>query len=156
MEANPVTTLAMISCTKKKYGNPCKASEMYSASHLFKKAYAYCTKKHDQVVILSAKYGLLLPEEVIKPYDETLRKMTNQEVKQWSENVFKAMQEKLDLNKNQIVFFYAGKLYRKYLTLKLEAIGIDCKTPLQNLGIGKQLKWYNEQLDSPLFKAGSC
>lgn len=33
---------------------------MYSASDLFRKAYAYCTKKYDNVAILSAKYGFFL------------------------------------------------------------------------------------------------
>lgn len=48
---------------------------MYSASDLFSKAYAYCTKKYGVVAILSAKYGLLFPNDTIEPYDETLNRM---------------------------------------------------------------------------------
>jgi cytoplasmic iron level regulating protein YaaA (DUF328/UPF0246 family) len=65
-------TLGLVSCTKRKKNAKCKAYEMYSASDLFSKAYAYCQKKYKQVAILSAKYGLLLPNEPIEPYDMTL------------------------------------------------------------------------------------
>jgi len=61
METTDVRALGLISCTKRKKDFPCKASEMYSASDLFRKAYAYCYKNYDNVAILSAKYGLLYP-----------------------------------------------------------------------------------------------
>jgi len=56
-------TLGLISCTKSKRNYSCPAKEMYSASELFRKAYDNCIKNYDHVAILSAKYGLLLPDE---------------------------------------------------------------------------------------------
>ena len=140
-------TLGLVSCTKRKQEYPCKASEMYQPSHLFKKAYAYCKKTYDQVAILSAKYGLLLPDDEIEPYDLTLNNMRSKEVKEWSDMVFEQMQNRLNLNKNDQVFFHAGKKYRKYLIPKLEQLNIECKVPLRNLGIGKQLGWYNKKVE---------
>lgn len=139
-------TLGLISCTKKKQSHPCKASEMYSLSDLFSKTFAYCSKNYDQVVILSAKYGLLFPDDMVEPYDLTLKKMSSAEVKDWAEMVFKQMQKRLNLDDVSTVFFHAGSRYREKLIPKLQALGINCKAPLGNLGIGKQLKWYNTHL----------
>jgi len=115
---------------------------MYSASDLFRKAYKYCTKKYDCIAILSAKYGLLLPDDIIDPYNVTLNNMSSCEVKDWSERVFKQMNSRFDLKIIDRVFFHAGKKYRKHLIPKLESSEIECNAPLGNLRIGKQKAWY--------------
>jgi cytoplasmic iron level regulating protein YaaA (DUF328/UPF0246 family) len=137
-------TLGLISCTKKKQNYPCKASEMYSASDLFRKAYKYCTKKYDDVAILSAKYGILYPAEEIEPYNLTLKNMSVDQVKKWSEEVFQQFLIKVDLRDLGKVYFHAGKRYREYLIPMLEKMDIECEVPLKNLGIGKQKAWYKE------------
>jgi len=68
-----VKSLGLVSCASSKQDYPCKASEMYSASDFFRKAYSYATKNYDFVAILSAKYGLLFPDDKIEPYDLTLK-----------------------------------------------------------------------------------
>jgi len=135
-------TLGLISCTKKKRTYPCKASEMYSVSDLFSKAYAYCIKKYDQVAILSAKYGLLLRGDETEPYDITLNKMSVEERKAWSEEVLEQIKTKLNLADYEKVFFHAGKNYIEFLIPKLEKIGLKTGVPMGNLPIGKQLAWY--------------
>lgn len=136
-------TLGLISCTKKKQNYGCKASEMYSASDLFNKAYDYCTKKYDAVAILSAKYGLLLPNDEIEPYDLSLKYMSSEEREAWAERVFKQMKSRLNLEVGK-VYFHAGENYREHLILKLEEIRISCEAPLKNLVFGKQKAWYKE------------
>lgn len=135
-------SLGLISCTKKKQNYPCKASEMYSASDLFRKAYGYAVKKYDFVVILSAKYGLLFQNDRIEPYNLTLNDMSSDEAKKWAERVFEQMNNRLQLRDFDKAFFHAGKRYRQCLIPKLESIGIHCEVPLGNLGIGKQKAWY--------------
>jgi methionyl-tRNA formyltransferase len=71
-------TLGLVSCAKSKRSYPCTAKEMYQPSDLFRKAYGYAVKRYDLVAILSAKYGLLLPDEVIEPYDLTLNMMSDE------------------------------------------------------------------------------
>ena len=141
-------SLGLISCTKSKQSYPCKASEMYSASDLFRKAYAYTVKKYDFVAILSAKYGLLFLDDEIEPYNLTLNNMTSDEVREWSERVFRQMNSRLDLRDFGKAFFHTGKKYRQNLILKLEELGVKCEVPLKNLGIGKQLAWYKEHICS--------
>jgi len=146
METTDLKTLGLLSCTKRKKDYPCKASEMYSASDLFRKAYAYCTKKYDNVAILSAKYGLLLPDEEFEPYNVTLNNMSIDQVKKWSDQVFEQFLVKIELNGLGKVYFHAGKRYRQYLIPILEKMNIKCEEPLQNLGIGRQLAWYKIHL----------
>lgn len=117
---------------------------MYSASDLFRKAYSYATKNYDFVAILSAKYGLLFPDDKIEPYDLTLNDMKSRQRKEWTERVFNQMQSRLRLIGFDNVFFHAGKKYREYLIPKLENMNIHCEIPLKNLGIGKQKAWYKE------------
>ena len=138
-------TLGLISCTKKKLDHRCKAFEMYSASNLFRKAYAYCTKKYDSVAILSAKYHLLYPWEEIEPYNVTLKDMNVDQVKKWSDSVFQEFLIKFSLNDIDAVYFHAGKRYREYLIPMLEKMNLKCEVPLKNLGIGRQLEWYCER-----------
>jgi len=80
--------LGLISCTKAKQAYRCKAREMYLASDLFRKAYKYCSGNYNRVAILSAKYGLLLPDDIIDPYNLTFNEMSSEELKVWSEKVF--------------------------------------------------------------------
>lgn len=135
-------SLCLISCTRRKRNHPCKAFEMYSASALFRKAYAYCIKKYDDVAILSAKYGFLLPEDEIEPYNKTLNDMSVEERKAWSEKAFKQMQTRLNIEDYDKLFFHAGRKYREYLIPKMERAGLRCEVPLGNMPIGKQLAWY--------------
>lgn len=136
----------LISCTKSKQDYPCKASEMYQASDLFRKAYSYAIKNYDFVAILSAKYGLLFPDDKIAPYDLTLNDMNSQQRKKWAERVFNQMKSRLRLKDLDKAFFHAGKKYREHLVPKLENIGVRCEIPLRHLGIGKQKAWYNAHL----------
>ena len=137
-------SLGLISCTKSKQNYPCKASEMYQASDLFRKAYSYATGNYDFVAILSAKYGLLFPDDKIEPYDLTLNNMNASERKDWTEKVFNQMISRLKLEDFAKVFFHAGRKYREHLIPKLKNIGIHCEVPLEHLGIGEQMAWYKE------------
>ena len=134
----------LISCTKSKRSHPCRASEMYSVSPLFRKAYSYALNRYDLIGILSAKYGFLAPDYTIEPYDLTLKNMNRSKRLEWSSRVFQQMNEELDLERINAVFFHAGKEYREFLIPKIEAMGIRCYVPLKGLSFGRQLAWYNQ------------
>jgi len=134
--------IALISCTKLKQSYSCQAQEMYLPSQLFKKASHYIKKQnYDKWFILSAKYGLLNPNNIIKPYDLTLNNMKSEEVKKWSEKVF----NQLVICNIDEIDFYTGEKYRKYLIPLLEEKNIICNIPLKELGIGRQLQYYKRR-----------
>jgi len=134
--------LGLVSCTKSKKSYSCRASEMYSVSALFRKAYSYAIKRYNLIGILSAKYGFLTADAIIEPYELTLKNMNRRERLEWRNRVFQQMREKLDLEKIKAVFFHAGKEYREFLIPKIEAAEIKCYVPLKSLSFGRQLAWY--------------
>lgn len=95
---------------------------------------------YDNWFILSAKYGLLRQQDVIKPYDLTLNTMKVIERKEWSKLVLKQI-ENLQMNIFH-VDFYAGAKYREYLIPTLDEKGIICNVPLRGKAIGEQLSYY--------------
>ena len=139
-------SLGLVSCAKKKRDHRCKASQLCSPSTLFKMAFEYGSKSYDAVAILSGKYGLLLPDEEIEPYDRFLNDLSVEQVKEWSNIVFDQMKKKLNLHDFDRIYFHAGKRYRQFLIPMLEKMDIKCEVPLENLTIGKQLAWYNAHL----------
>jgi hypothetical protein len=135
--------IALISCTKLKQDYICQAQKMYLPSALFRKASTYIRNNYDVWFILSAKYGLLKPEEIIEPYNITLNKFSKKELVAWSEKIY------LEMARYPItaIDFYAGEKYRSELIPMLEKNNVRCKVPLRGLGIGQQLHFYNERLN---------
>lgn len=134
--------IALVSCTKLKQDYHCQAQEMYLPSTLFSKAINYIKQQdYNKWFILSAKYGLLNPNDLIEPYDLTLNNMKSEEIKKWSQKVFNQL---ITYNIHEIDF-YTGEKYRKYLMPMLEKIDIKCNIPLKGLGIGKQLQFYTKE-----------
>jgi len=70
-----VGTLYVISCVSKKHETLAPAKDLYD-SELFRRARAYVEATGCPWFILSAKHGLVAPDEVIAPYLETLNAMS--------------------------------------------------------------------------------
>ena len=122
--------IGLVGCGKIKNDHECKAKEMYLGT-LFRYASAYC-ERYDCWYILSAKYGLLDPETIIAPYDETLVGKTKKEKIRWRVRVLMQMSRCGILNER--FFLHAGKNYL--------LPDINITTPMKGLGIGRQLAWY--------------
>lgn len=91
-----------ISCTKTKAEQCCAAKEMYKGL-LFVQAYKYAESLNGRIWILSAKYGLLHPNDVIAPYNKTLVGASEIECKQWAYSVYLQMvREKIDFKEDAV------------------------------------------------------
>jgi hypothetical protein len=106
---------------------------------LFAKAKNYATTRCEEWYILSAKYGLLHPDDKIEPYDQTLNSMRPQARREWATRVFTAIQARVQ--KGVTIVFLAGERYRESLVQRLEANGYTARVPLERVSIGKQLSW---------------
>jgi cytoplasmic iron level regulating protein YaaA (DUF328/UPF0246 family) len=78
---------------------------------LFKAVKNYCEKMGFDYLIISAKYGLLHPDDVIEGYDMVLK--TKRDI----ERIRPQVEEKLKptLEKYEKIIVIAGKLYREVL-----------------------------------------
>jgi hypothetical protein len=140
--------IGLISCVKDKEDYATVASKLYK-SKLFLYSKKYAERNYDAYFILSAKYGLIFPDEVVQPYDETLIGKSADEKKQWSLNIFHFIISNYNPDTAEF-YIHAGKDYRKYLLPMLEEYGFKVYVPLQGLGIGQQLQFYKNISDNSL------
>ncbi|MCH7588319.1 MAG: hypothetical protein IIC78_09885, partial [Chloroflexi bacterium] len=113
-------------------------------SPLFQKNLQYAKSLNtDKIFILSAKYGLLGLDMEIDPYNKTLNKMGNNNVKEWANSVLNQLKKLTDLEKDKFTFL-AGSNYRKFLLPSIK----HYKIPMQGLGIGKQLQWLSKKIQN--------
>ncbi|MEW6179950.1 MAG: DUF6884 domain-containing protein [Chloroflexota bacterium] len=131
----------LISCVSQKLTRKAKAKDLY-VSTLFRSAYQYARQKSaDKIFILSAKYGLVKPEEEIEPYDQTLKDMSTRQRKEWAQRVLQALGRECDLQHDHFVIL-AGEKYREFLLPNLKSYEV----PLQGLPIGKQIQFLQRGL----------
>lgn len=138
-------SLYLVACVGNKLPQQAPAKDLY-VSDWFRKARAYVEKMGHPWFILSAKHGLIHPEEEIMPYDCTLNKMNVTERKKWAEKVLRQLEP--HLAEFSSIVFLAGVKYRDNLEriLKTER-GIEVCVPMRGMGIGKQLSWLKQQLE---------
>lgn len=140
-----MATLGLVSCTKSKEPHACRAEEMYMPSALFRKAWQYAGEHYGSRAILSAKYGLLLADGVIAPYDESLRGATAAQRFAWAKMVLDQMRRRLDMSEIRDVYFHCPKAYSYPLAAFLEELGMQVHLPMKGLRQGEQLGWYGRQ-----------
>lgn len=133
----------LVSCVKKKRIHPCPAKDLY-ISDWFEKASQYASQHADEWFILSAKYFLVYPDQVIETYDLTLKSMKVEERKKWASQVLQILTPLL-IPDDRITFL-AGELYREFLIPNLAQAGYKISIPMQGLRNGKQLGWLKEKL----------
>lgn len=134
--------ICLVSCVSLKDTRKAKAGDMYLSS-LFKKAKEYATnKKFNCWYILSAKYGLLRPDDLIEPYEMTLNSMAKVDRCKWAKKVFLQLQE--FTRPCDEITFLAGQRYRNDLVPLLTNRGNKVYVPLEGLRIGEQLKWLTQ------------
>lgn len=130
----------LIACSSTKLQTPAKACDLYQGQ-AFKFSRQLAEKTGSDYFILSARYGLLDPNEVIAPYDEYLAKMPKAQRTTWAINT--ARQIKAKGLQGQAVTFLAGSLY----TEPLAQLFTHAMRPLANMGIGQQLNYLKTQLE---------
>ena len=141
---NVQTGICLLSCVGQKLAAPAPARDLYTSSW-FVKARAYADSTGQPWFVLSAKYGLVHPDDVIAPYDLTLNNMPVAGRRVWARNVFAQLIPHLEGAGS--VTFLAGRRYREFLEPKLRSRGLDVAVPMEGLRIGEQLGWLTRQLD---------
>jgi len=66
--------VVLVSCVSEKRTTACPARDLYT-SDWFIKAARYASQVADEWYILSAGYGLVHPDQVLEPYNATLKTM---------------------------------------------------------------------------------
>lgn len=140
-----MTKIALVSCVSSKLPCAAAARDLYT-SPLFAKSRQYAETHADKWYILSAKYGLVVPERIIEPYEKTLNTMPKEERKAWSHKVL--VQLTHSTSPSDQIIFLAGERYREDLEHELINRGYSVSTPMRGLSIGRQLQWLTQHAQS--------
>jgi len=122
-------TIILIQCVSSKREEACKAKRLYNSTY-FTRMREYAEATGEPWKILSAKHGLVDPEEVLEPYDAFgLSKVQCRRIA-----------AELDRQDVTTVKVIAGKKYTNPLTPELEAKGIDVIELCRGQRIGERLQ----------------
>ncbi|UBF23310.1 peroxide stress protein YaaA [Halorubrum tailed virus 29] len=133
-----MTDATLISCTGTKRDHEAPARMLYDESAYFRKMRAWAESRGCEWFILSAKHGLLSPDEPVAPYDE--RGLSEEQAEQ--------IAFELDERAISRVYVCAGRDYLDTLTPALEAVSIDVVDPFAGMRIGERMNALTERTDA--------
>ncbi len=130
--------IGLVACSKSKRSDPCEARSLYRGV-MFEKSRMHVTYKCDGWGILSAKYSLLLPDQVVAPYDETMNQKDPEEREHWETSVNLRIKQVFPDWKTRNFLVLAPKAYRGGLC------GLHTISPFQGMrGNGDMLRYLTE------------
>lgn len=135
----------LVSCVSKKKRGKHPARDSYD-SPWFRKARSYVEQRLDHAdkwFVLSAKHGLLCPDDVIEPYETTLNEMGKEERQEWARQVFNRLRS--IVRQADVVVILAGRRYREFLQKDLIDWCRRVEVPMEGLMIGQQLRWLDRK-----------
>ncbi len=144
-----MSTIGLVGCCRRKLAEAAPALELYT-SPLFRLASLYCTLSCHAWFILSARHGLVDPQQVLVPYDVTLHELGPAGRVAWALQVQEQLGKRGLLNAGHRFVLHAGRVYAEPLLPYLEA-----EQPLRGLAIGQRLAWYRRQLMTITFQGDS-
>jgi hypothetical protein len=133
-----VRAVYLVSCVSGKRASPTPAKDLY-LSHWFAKARSYVEGTGCPWFILSAKCGLVAPEQVIAPYEQTLNNASTEVRRAWAIQVQGQMDKQLPAAARIVVL--ASRRYREFLMDYLASRASSVEVPMAGLRIGEQLSW---------------
>jgi len=135
----PRGSVALVGCVKKKLSRATSAADLY-VSPLFKRQREWATARCDRWFILSAKYCLVAPDDVIEPYELTLKTLPAAEKRAWSAHVVDQLKRAIGSLDGIYFEIYAGADYVEFgLIAGLKAAGGVVALPWRGLGLGERI-----------------
>jgi hypothetical protein len=132
--------VVLVGCSGSKVAEPGPAAELFTGA-AFRKARDLAVRSGKPWYVLSAKFGLLHPAEVIAPYDVYLPKQSGRYRRAWGDWVVAQLGERHPL-RGLTVEAHAGSAYCEPLTRPLSEAAATLTQPLAGLGLGRRLAWY--------------
>ncbi len=133
--------LAIISCSKSKLAGPQRVRELYTGD-TFKLAVKAAEVLAERWVVISARHGVLHPEDIIESYDESVMTKSRRQREQWGQHVSRQLKLCMPTLQGSQVLSFVSALYQEFLDLS--GVGASFFCPLQGLAIGLQKKRLKE------------
>ena len=137
--------VAVINCGSAKQNKPCKAKDLYIGS-LFVASRQFCESNYDNWCILSAKYHVVMPNEIIAPYDMFLTNFSKKEKQEWSKITAEQLLSKFP--KDAKFDFYVSQSYIQDTLPYLDKENRIYNTFLNDLGMGYKIQWFKNHTNT--------
>ena len=132
-------TIGIIACGKRKRkGAWHQACRMYS-SGAFQNGYKWLELHCSRIFIISAKYGLIESEKLIRTYDQSVMDFTPEEKLEWETRVREQVMEKTP--EHSLLVLLASKMYESPF------LGLDARTTINPVR-GMDMKARNQFIAS--------
>lgn len=135
--------VGIVGCASRKKMVRSKAGELY-LGRLFEGSMTYAREACDRVFIVSAKHGLVDPEQELDPYDERLPPEGSCEKEEWVKLVIDQVWNCFppDMLADSSFVVLAGKAYAEpFLELASGGLIEEVVEPLEGLGVGRRYAW---------------
>lgn len=147
---NNKLAVCLIACSAVKARHPMRAEDLYQGD-LFRKslAWARLTGRFQEILVLSAKHGVVQLEQVVEPYNMTLNDVGTEDRRLWAQVVARDLMNRFSASDVPIEFVaLAGRSYMEELSLELQVVmpSAELSRPLTGLGIGEQKAWLKKAL----------
>lgn len=132
--------VALVGCSALKLKRSAEAREFYT-SNLFRASFVYAEKTCDEVLIVSAFYGVITAKSILHPYDRSLRTFRKGEREDWGVRVIGNLLPTFRAPPQLIIL--AGKLYADALVYGAHWHNLSRpEQPLQGIvGCGPRVAW---------------
>lgn len=138
--------VGLVGCSARKLDRAAPARELYQG-RLFDLSAEYAERRCARWFVLSAKYGLVGPDERLRPYDVTLHDMGVMARMRWAGHVYEGLRVR-GLDRQDVSWLVlAGRYYREFL---VDALAGEAIVPLAGLRIGEQIRWLKVALEGGL------
>jgi hypothetical protein len=93
-------------------------------------AVAYAQEHAASTLILSTKHGVVRPEQIIEPYEQTLIGISRAKRRRWAEMVHRQLRVVREYQVAKTILWLAGEDYRGEL---LPLVETECDVPMEGL-----------------------
>jgi hypothetical protein len=132
--------VGLVGCASQKLKREAPARELY-VSTLFKKASTYAEANSDIWFVLSAKHGLVHPDQMLEPYDMKLGTKAAGPIHTWAAKVRFQLNEWTLPGSIEEVLLLAGGQYAIAAGSPANPAPWTVTDPMKGMGIGQRLQF---------------
>jgi hypothetical protein len=143
----PGRHVVLVGCVSQKERIALPAKQLYRSA-LFQGRRSHAEASARPWFIVSARYGLVEPDQVIEPYDLRISQLSRAERDAWARQVAAELADRVGGLDGVTVELHTGDEYASALRPHLKQAGATMARPLQGLRLGEQIRWY-AQSDVP-------
>lgn len=145
MDPDAPADAILLGCVKTKADVPLPARDLYR-SELWRRRRAFAEASGRPWWVLSAEYGLVLPDTVIAPYDVVMGSLPLARRQELAAAVAHDLELAIGDLSGKHIEIHAGDEYVAAVGPTLRARGALIRRPLQGIRFGPQLAWYGARL----------